>query len=301
MKKIAYLYDSSSSFTHDIEERDIYVVPNNIQLELNGTLKYFEENIDISQEEINKYLLQKKEVKTALVNPEIIKEKVLILLEQYEHIYYVPISSSISSTYEKCLPIMKEINSLYGKDRFLVIKSNAVSYLAEIVMNRFCDLYDGSNFEEVQKIINDDVDKSRYFGILFVNELDTLVKGGRIKKAKAIIAKVLNFKLLILMGKNLEFLDKAMTYNKQIEKAINFINDAVNKNNSLVKEVCYVYDGLESTKNRYFNELKYDELLKNNLKLSNDVKFLNANFSGVIKCHTGLNCLGTIIKLDLEK
>lgn len=299
MKKAAYLFDSSSSYTQDIPEQDIYVVPINIQVDIDGQEKSFAENVDITQEEINKILLEKKDVKTSLVNPELLKEKVTNLLKDYEQVFYVPISSAISSTYEKSLVVMKQINAEYGADKFLVIKSNSVSYIARIVMDRFLQLYNGHNFEEVQNIINEDVDNNRYCAILFVNDLDMLIKGGRIKKVKGMIGKAMNLKLLILMGKNLEYYGKSLTYNGQITKAIDFFNSVCKKNNLKINTVGFVHDGLKQTDDKYFGELDLKNKFKNSLDLSPDVHFIDTNLPGVIKCHTGLNSLAIVIKLDI--
>lgn len=299
MKKTAYLFDSSSSYTKDIPEKDIYVIPNNIQYKVNNEPKSFEENIDISQEEINKIILENKDISTSLVNPQLIKEKVIELLKNYEQVFYVPISASISGTYEKNLPIMKEINDQYGRDKFLIIKSNAVSDVAQIVMDRFVSIYNGNNFKEAQDIITNDIENDRYCGILFVNDLNMLIKGGRIKKFKGTVAKLMNYKLLISMRKNLEFFDKSLTYNGQINKAINFFNQVSVKNNLKIAEVVIVYDGLEETKNKYMNDLHLLDLLKSKLNLTNNPKISEAYMPGVIKCHTGLDSISIIIKLDI--
>lgn len=299
MKKNAFLFDSSSSYTKDIPEKDIYVVPVNIQYKVNGILKSFAENVNITQDEINKILLEKRDISTSLVNPEVIREKVIELLKEYEQVFYVPISYSISSTYDKSLPLMNEINSKYGKDKLLIIKSNAVSYLAQMVMDRFVQLYDGNNFEEAQNIILDDIKNKKYCAILFVNQLDQLIKGGRIKKVKGTIAKIMNFKLLVTMTDKLEFFDKSITYNNQISKAIAFFNNVSSSNNKPIKECGIVFDGLEETQNRYTNQFHLLDNLKQNLNLADNPKFIEGFLPGVIKCHTGLNSMAIVIKLDI--
>lgn len=298
MKKVAYLFDSSSSYIADLPEKDIYVVPNGIIYTVDGKEKSFAENVDITQEEINKILLEKKDVKTSLVNPEIIRQKVIELLNDYEQVYYVPISYSISSTYEKAVVVMKEINEKYGKDKFLVIKSNAVSYLAQIVMNRFLQLYNGNNFEVAQATIMEDVETNKYCALLFVNDLDTLIKGGRIKKVKGFVAKAMNLKLIVLMGKELRYYAKALTYNGQIAKAVDFFNDVSRSNGLKIAEVCFAHDGLKTTDEKYFEELGLKNTLEKELNLVDNPVFSDTNLPGVIKCHTGLNSLAIVIRLD---
>ncbi|MBO6022534.1 DegV family EDD domain-containing protein [bacterium] len=301
MKKVAYLYDSSSGIINDDVDNDIFVVPNNIIYVVNNEIKSFAENVNISQQEIDDLLLQKKDLKTALVNPEVIKNKVLELLKQYQLVIYVPISYAISSTYDKAMIVMKEINEQFHETRFIVIKSNAVSYFATIVMDQVKKLYNGSNLEEVQKTIDDQINKNYYCGILFVNNLDTLIKGGRIKKAKAALANLLNFKLLILMSSSLQFFAKAISYNTQIEKALKFFNEVSIRNNLPIEEVIFVKGGVKSTNDEYETKLDIKNLVMKNLNLVKNPVFKEAVLPGVIKCHTGINCYAIVIKLAFDQ
>ena len=297
MKKVAYLYDSSSGYISDDITNDIYVVPNNILYQVNNEIKSFAENENISQTEIDNLLLQKKDLRTSLVNPEVIKEKVLKLLQEYELVIYVPIASSISSTYDKAIVVMKQINDQFQQTRFIVIKSNAVSYVASVVMDRVKQLYNGHNLEEVQKTIDEEINKNYYCGILFVNDLNTLIKGGRIQKVKGAIASLLNFKLLVLMSTSLQFYAKAISYNTQIEKALKYFNEVSKKNNLPIEEVVFVRGGVKYTNDEYENKLKLKDLILKQLNLVDNVKFKEVNLPGVIKCHTGINCYAIMIKL----
>lgn len=298
MKKIAYLFDSSSGILKDEPDKDIYVVPLNIQYELNNQIKSFAENVDITYDEITDLLKQNKNLKTSLLNPFILKEKVFLLLKEYEEVIYIPISYSLSATYEKVLPLINEINEEYHKQRFSVIKSNAVSYFAYIIMQKIKEEYDGTNLKQIQDLILQDVKDQKYCGILFVNDLQTLIKGGRIKKVKGAIASILNLKLLVLMSETLDFLDKALTFEKQLDKAFNYFNEVAKKNNSAIKEVCFVKGGNESVNEKYETDLKIYEKVKKELNLADEPIFSIARLPGVILCHTGVSCYAMLVRLD---
>ena len=160
-----------------------------------------------------------------------------------------------------------------------MVRSNAACYLADIVMDRVKTLYkvnaDGSdNFDKVQQRIDDEINHRMYVGMLFVNNLDALIRGGRIKKFPGTLAKIFNLKLVILMDKTLNFLNKALTYDKQIDIMVNFFNDLTKQNHAPIDRVCFLEDGLASTHDLYFNKLHLERRLRDELNLAPDCKFI---------------------------
>ena len=53
-----------------------------------------------------------------------------------------------------------------------------------------------------------------------INDLDNLVRGGRISVVKTKIAKLLNFKVLVTFNGKLELLDKASSISNAVEKSL---------------------------------------------------------------------------------
>ena len=301
MKKIAYLFDSSSGRQEDDKDKDIYVVPCNIIYKKDGKDYKLKENEEISQEQINQLLSDGVQVKTAFCTPQVIKDKIEALLKDYETIYYTPISNGLSSNYDDMKMWVDDLNKQAGKRRVVMVHSNAACYLADIVMERIKTLYKvtdkGDNFDEVQKRIDEEIDNRMYVGILFVNNLDALIKGGRIKKFPGTLAKIFNLKLAILMDKTLNFLNKSLTYDKQIDIMVNFFNDLTKKNHTPIDRVCFIEDGLASTHDLYFNKLNFERRLRDELNLAPDCRFIFSVFPGVIKAHTGLNAIAAIVRL----
>ena len=159
-----------------------------------------------------------------------------------------------------------------------MVRSNAACYLADIVMDRLKTLYKvtdkGDNFDKVQQRIDDEIDHRMYVGMLFVNNLDALIRGGRIKKFPGTLAKIFNLKLVILMDKTLNFLNKALTYDKQIDIMVNFFNDLTKQNHAPIDCVCFLEDGLASTHDLYFNKLHLERRLRDELNLAPYCKFI---------------------------
>ena len=278
MKKIAYLFDSSSGRQGDEKDKDIYVVPCNIIYKKDGKDYKLKENEEISQEQINQLLSDGIQVKTAFCTPQIIKDKIEALLKDYDMIYYTPISNGLSSNYDDMKMWVDELNKKAGKRRVVMVHSNAACYLADIVMDRVKTLYKatdkGDNFDLVQKRIDEEIDNRMYVGMLFVNNLDALIKGGRIKKFPGTLAKIFNLKLVILMDKTLNFLNKSLTYDKQIDIMVNFFNDLTKKNHSPIDRLCFLEDGLASTHDLYFNKLHLEQRLRDELNLAPDCQFI---------------------------
>lgn len=301
MKKIAYLFDSSSGHQRDEKDKDIYVVPCNIIYKKDGKDYKLKENEEISQDQINQLLSEGVQVKTAFCTPQVIKNKIEELLKEYDTIYYTPISNGLSSNYDDMKMWVDELNKKEGKRRVVMVRSNAACYLADIVMDRLKTLYKvtdkGDNFDKVQQRIDDEIDHRMYVGMLFVNNLDALIRGGRIKKFPGTLAKIFNLKLVILMDKTLNFLNKALTYDKQIDIMVNFFNDLTKQNHAPIDRVCFLEDGLASTHDLYFNKLHLERRLRDELNLAPDCKFIWSVFPGVIKAHTGLNAQAVIIRL----
>ena len=105
MKKIAIVTDSNSGITEDQgKELGIHVLP--MPFYINEEL--FFENISLTQEEFYQKLEEDAEISTSQPSPGDVLDLWDKILEEYEEIVHIPMSSGLSSTCETAMSLAKE-------------------------------------------------------------------------------------------------------------------------------------------------------------------------------------------------
>ena len=171
MKKYKLLVDSSCDIPVDFYAKHNVGVTD---LVVNINERTYRDRVDITSEEILKiYKEQKILPKTSALNivdlQEIFKEN----LKDYEHIFYLPISSEISSLYNNA---RLAANNFDG--RVTVLDSEQLS--SGIALEVIGLVKDIENNESVETIINNFENKKKLIKMSFVvDTLEFLHKGGR--------------------------------------------------------------------------------------------------------------------------
>ena len=109
MGKIAIVTDSNSGITQaQAKEMGIRVLP--MPFYINGEL-YFED-ITLTQEEFYKRLAEDADISTSQPSPASVMELWDELLEEYDEIIHVPMSSGLSSSCETAMMLSKDRKSV---------------------------------------------------------------------------------------------------------------------------------------------------------------------------------------------
>lgn len=195
-KKVAVVTDSNSGITQaQAKELGIYVVPT--PFFINGEL--FLEDITLTREEFFNKLEDEAEISTSQPAPGDLLDTWDKVLEEYDEVVHIPLSSSLSSSCETAIMLSQDYD---GKVQ--VVNNQRVSVMQrEAVMDALRLAESGKGAEEIKAILEDE--KFNACAYITVDTLKYLKKGGRVTPTAAAIGSVLNIKpVLVVFGEKLD-------------------------------------------------------------------------------------------------
>ena len=211
MNKVAIVTDSNSGITQKMaEELGIRVLP--MPFYIDGELYY--EDITLSQEEFYQKLEEDSEITTSQPSPGDVMELWEELLEEYEEVVHIPMSSGLSSSCETAIMLSREFDG-----RVHVIDNQRISVTQrQSVLDAIEMANKGMSASEIEAVLlKEKLEASIY---ITVDTLKYLKKGGRITPAAATIGAVLNIKpVLQIQGGKLDAFAKARGW-KQAKKTM---------------------------------------------------------------------------------
>ncbi len=211
MGKIAVVTDSNSGITQEKGKKlGIHVIP--MPFYIDGEL--FLEDITLTQEEFYKKLAGDCEISTSQPAPGEVMEFWDKLLEEYDEIVHIPMSSGLSSTCETAVMLSKDYDGkveVVNNQRISVTQKSSVRDAIRLVEA-------GKSALEIRRILEAEKMESSIY--ITVDTLKYLKKGGRITPAAAAIGTVLNLKpVLQIQGEKLDAFAKVRGW-KQAKKTM---------------------------------------------------------------------------------
>ncbi len=196
MGKIAVITDSNSGITQsEAKELGIRVVP--MPFYINGEL--FLEDITLTQEEFYQRLGEDAEISTSQPSPGDIVDLWEEVLEEYDEIIYIPMSSGLSGS---CQTAIMLANDFEGK--VFVVDNQRISVTQrQSVLDALAMAEKGMTGQEIYDVLmKEKLEASIY---ITVDTLKYLKKGGRITAAGATLGTMLNIKpVLQIQGEKLD-------------------------------------------------------------------------------------------------
>ncbi len=196
MGKIAIVTDSNSGITQmEAEKLGIRVVP--MPFYINGELYY--EDITLTQEEFYRSLSEDADISTSQPSPGDVMELWEELLNEYDEIVHIPMSSGLSSTCETAIVLAKEFD---GKVH--VVDNQRISVTQrQSVMDAIWMRDQGMSAGQIVEVLMREKMESSIY--ITVDTLKYLKKGGRITPTAAALGTVLNLKpVLQIQGAKLD-------------------------------------------------------------------------------------------------
>ena len=146
MGKVAIVTDSNSGITQEESKKlGIHILP--MPFYINGELFY--EDITLSQEDFYKKLAEDAEISTSQPSPGDVMDLWEGLLEEYDEVLYIPMSSGLSSTCETAMSIAREY-----KGKVYVVDNQRISVTQEQSVYDAMYLRDkGMCAEEIKNIL----------------------------------------------------------------------------------------------------------------------------------------------------
>ena len=224
MSKVAIVTDSTADIPKDLVERyGIKVIPLYVNFE---DRSYLDDRVDITSKQFYERLRSvKKQPTTSQPTPQDFIKAYSELLKENGSIISIHISKKMSGTYSSAEMARKELSD----SDIEVINSELVHIPLGILIIKAAELaHDGKSKEEILDAINKLKQK---ITVLFIpSTLKYLIMGGRIGRAKGLIASVLEIRpiLTLCMGEVSQF--------KTTRRFSQAKNELINSMKSMVKD-----------------------------------------------------------------
>lgn len=196
MKKVAVMTDSNSGITQkEARKLGIRVVP--MPFYIDGELYY--EDITLTQKEFYEKLSGDADISTSQPSPADVMEIWKELLDEYDEVVHIPMSSGLSTSCETAMMLAKDFDGrvfVVNNQRISVTQRQAVLDALELAAA-------GRSGQEIHDILmREKLEASIY---ITVDTLKYLKKGGRVTPAAAALGTVLNLKpVLTIQGEKLD-------------------------------------------------------------------------------------------------
>ena len=215
MSKVAIVTDSNSGITQKRgEELGIYVLP--MPFFIDGEL--YLEDITLSQEQFYEKLGADSEISTSQPSPGDVMDLWDKLLEDYDELVCIPMSSGLSSTCETALSLAQDYD-----EKVQVVNNQRISVTQEQSVYDAIKLRDeGKSAAEIRQVLEKEKMQASIY--ITVDTLKYLKKGGRITPAAAAIGTVLNLKpVLQIQGEKLDAFAKVRGWKAAKKTMLNAI------------------------------------------------------------------------------
>ena len=287
-KKLAIITDSSCGSEYQ-EIEDCYLIPL-ILTEKNGSeITEYEDLVTITTDEVFNKLAQGKDISTSQMkfgNALLLVEE---LLEKYEDVFLIGLSKGLSGSYHTWLQIKEEI----GSNNFHVFDSNEVGHGIYEMIIQLKELYlkQKKSIDEIHEFVKKWNDRRQ--AQLIVNDIDSLIKGGRVSILKGKIAKLLHIKISVTFKSDLDFFEKSSSLEKITDKSLLNIDKTNNFIEKGVRKILF-FKNFSNDNFKEFNEFRslcINWLKDKNVEF-NDEDILDTILPSVITVHTGVNSYG---------
>ncbi len=206
MKKIAVIADSNSGYTpEDAKAAGVYFIPMPFYID---EKEYFE-GVNLSHDEFFEFLAKDAEVSTSQPSPGSMLSLWDELLESYDEIIYLPMSSGLSGTCQTATMLAQDYDG-----RVYVVDNQRISLPLKHCIQ---DALTMAEMGKSAKDIKDYLERTKFDSVVYitVDTLKYLKKGGRVTPAAAALGTLLKIKpVLQIRGEKLDSYAKARTMNQ---------------------------------------------------------------------------------------
>lgn len=279
MTKIAIVTDSNSGITQKQgKELGISVLP--MPFMINGETFY--EDITLSREEFYQRLGDNADIATSQPSPESVMKLWNRLLEEYDSVLHLPMSSGLSGSCETAHMLSKEYHGrvqVVNNQRISVTQRQAVLDALQLVAQ-------GKSAEQIKDLLEKDKLNASIY--IMLDTLYYLKKGGRITPAAAALGTILRLKpVLQIQGDKLDAFAKARTITQAKSIMTNAIkNDIINRFGGMTEEKGF-YLQVAHTRNEEAAEFLKGELAE----VFPEYEIYVDHLSLSVACHIGPGAL----------
>lgn len=287
MGKVAVVTDSNSGINQaEAKELGIRVIPMPFMI---NEENYFED-INLTQEEFYQKLTEGAEISTSMPSPGSVTDVWDELLEEYDEVVYIPMSSGLSSSCQTAIMLAEDYEG-----RVEVVNNQRISVtMMQSVLDAIELAKAGKSAAEIREILEREKFESTIY--IMVDTLTYLKRGGRITPAAAALGALLKLKpVLQIQGEKLDAFAKARTAKQgknimieQIKKDMKErFHDETGEKVHIAMAYTYDLEAAEKFKEEVQKEFPNNEICLYPLSLS-------------VSCHIGPGALAVTCTKKLE-
>lgn len=279
---IALLSDSSADIPQSLlDEYQIHQISLNVHLDDHQLLdRYCLDSNDFYHR--LKHL--KSYPKTSYPAPELIREKIKLIANNYEHVIVISLAKGMSGIYEHFKTASRNIANV------TVIDSKTNSAAHGLLLHYAGKLIrSGMNIDKIINAVHQAIETTYIFVV--VDQFDSMLRSGRLNKFKARIAQFVKVKPIISIdteGKGY-VCGKSFSLEAAFEKIINIIKIKEKKENLILQEYAIVHAGAEE-KAKEFSEIATSCFRKK-------PEYIDS-VSLAIGLHAGQGCVALAVRLS---
>ncbi len=275
MTKIAIVTDSNSGITQaQAKELGISVVPMPFMIE--GETYY--EEITLSRDDFFKKLEENADISTSQPSPDSIIQLWDNLLNSYDEIVHIPMSSGLSGSCQTAMMLAQDYD---GKVQ--VVNNQRISVTQrQATLDAIALAKEGKNSKEIKEILEADKFNSSIY--IMIDTLHYLKKGGRITPAAAALGTLLRLKpVLQIQGDKLDAFAKARTVSQAKSIMMNAIKSDIENRFGGISKENQMYLSVVHTQNEEAADQLKDELQA----MFPDYPIYVDHLSLSVSCHIG--------------
>ena len=225
--KLAVITDSSAYLSAEtLQREDLFVL--DIPVNIDG--EEYVEGVNLTAEEFYQKMAQSAELpKTSQPSIAKLDEILTSLKEQgYTHALGLFLSSGISGFYQNIQYMTDEFEGLTIAFPDPRITSAPLGYMVESV---FKWTEQGDSFESILDKVTEQIENTSAF--IMVDDLDHLVKGGRLSNGAAILGNLLSIKPILYFNDQgvIEVYEKVRTEKKATKRLVEIVKEATSNGN----------------------------------------------------------------------
>lgn len=240
MSNIAIVTDSNSGITQTkAAELGIHVIPMPFTIDGQDYL----EDINLTQEQFYEKLAGGAEISTSQPSPDTVMKLWNELLNEYDEIVHIPMSSGLSGSCQSALMLAQDYDGkvqVVNNQRISVTQRQSALDAKQLAAK-------GKTAAEIKEILEAEKFNSSIY--IMLDTLSYLKKGGRITPAAAAIGALLKIKpVLQIQGEKLDAFAKARTTSQGKCIMLNAMKNDINnrfggvENKKVHLEIAYTYD-----------------------------------------------------------
>ena len=271
------LVDSACDLPEEILKKyNIEVLPFNIHIENES----YKDGLEITVDELYNALKKGKVPKTSQISPKDIQQSFKKNAKEGHDSIYISFSSKMSGAYQLAELIADEVKSKYENIKIDVLDSKAGSVATGIIAYKAALLLEEGKKREFI------IEKIKFWAehiehIFMLDDLETLVKGGRISKTKSFIGNILNIKpILYVNDGKIELLKKSRGTKNAVNKIIGYLKD---KSYDLTKQLIGI---------AHADDFDQAENLKEKIEDLGGEIFCIEKIGSVLGAHLGIGGIG---------